>query len=208
MAAVISPACPGIVLASASPRRMELLRQIGVVFSVAEHQVLEEPRAGEAPQAFVQRMALEKARSAQSLQPGQALPLLGADTIVVAAGQIMGKPRDRDDAQRMWRLFSGAEHQVHSAVALCLGSRAEVRMSTTAVHFRTLSSAECASYWASGEPLGKAGAYAIQGLGALFVERIAGSYTGVVGLPLFETAELLALFNVRTALCELPGSLS
>lgn len=208
MAPVINPPCPGIVLASASPRRMELLRQIGVVFSVAEHQVLEEPLAGEAPQAFVRRMALEKAQSALSLLPVQALPVLGADTIVVAAGQIMGKPRDRDDAQRMWRLLSGAEHQVHSAVALCQGSRAEVRMSTTVVRFRTLSSADCASYWASGEPLGKAGAYAIQGLGALFVEHIAGSYTGVVGLPLFETAELLALFNVHTALYALPGSLT
>ena len=185
MAPIVSPACPGIVLASASPRRMDLLRQIGVVFSVAEHQVLEEPRAGEAPQVFVQRMALEKARSAQSLLPGQSLPVLGADTIVVAAGQIMGKPRDRDDAQRMWRLLSSAEHQVLSAVALCLGSRAEVRMSTTAVRFRTLSSAECASYWASGEPLGKAGAYAVQGRAAAHIAHMSGSYSGIMGLPLY-----------------------
>lgn len=202
----ISPACPGIVLASASPRRMELLRQIGVTFTVAEHQVLEEPLPGEEPQAFVQRMALEKARSAQSLLPMQTLPVLGADTIVVAAGQILGKPRDRADALRMWNLLSDTEHQVHSAVALCQAARAQVRMSTTTVRFRALSSADCASYWDSGEPQGKAGAYAIQGLGALFVQHLAGSYTGVVGLPLFETSELLTLFGVRTALSAQPGS--
>lgn len=206
MTSATSPACPGIVLASASPRRMELLRQIGVTFTVAEHQVLEEPLTGEAPQAFVQRMALEKARSAQSLLPLQSLPVLGADTIVVAAGQILGKPRDRADALRMWSLLSATEHHVHSAVALCQAERAQVRMSTTAVRFRALSSADCASYWDSGEPQGKAGAYAIQGLGALFVQHLAGSYTGVVGLPLFETAELLTIFGVRTALSTLPRS--
>jgi len=202
---VMNSHCPGIVLASASPRRMELLRQIGVAFAVVEHQVLEERLPGEAPQAFVQRLALEKARSAQPAAREQTLPVLGADTIVVCGGHIMGKPRDREDALRMWGLLSGVEHQVHSAVALCLGARAEVRMSSTAVRFRPLSAADCDRYWASGEPTGKAGAYAIQGLGALFVQSIAGSYTGVVGLPLFETAELLALFGVRTGLSVAPG---
>jgi len=199
------PPSHGIVLASASPRRMELLRQIGVAFTVVDHQVLEEPLPAEAPQAFVQRLALEKARSAEATGQAHSLPVLGADTIVVYAGQIMGKPRDREDALRMWRLLSGVEHQVHSAVALCLGPRAEVRMSTTVVRFRPLSAEDCDRYWDSGEPLGKAGAYAIQGLGALFVQSIAGSYTGVVGLPLFETAELLALFGVRTGLSVVHG---
>jgi len=205
MALIHNSPCPGIILASASPRRMDLLRQIGVAFAVAEHQVLEERLAGEAPHTFVQRLALEKARSAQAAGQNHALPVLGADTIVVCGDHIMGKPRDREDALRMWELLSGAEHQVHSAVALCLGLRAEVRMSTTAVRFRALSAEDCERYWASGEPIGKAGAYAIQGLGALFVQSISGSYTGVVGLPLFETAELLALFGVRTGLGVLPG---
>lgn len=200
MALVISPTISSIVLASASPRRKELLHQIGVVFSVLEHQVTEARLPGEAPQPFVQRLALEKAQSAQALLPDNGLPVLGADTIVVCEGQILGKPRDRADALRMWSLLSGVEHQVYSAVTLCHGARAEMRMSTTTVRFRALSAEDCEQYWASGEPLGKAGAYAIQGLGALFVAGLTGSYTGVVGLPLFETAELLARYGVRTGL--------
>jgi septum formation protein len=202
----VPPATPRLVLASASPRRMELLRQIGVSFTVVEHQVDEAARAAELPQDYVQRLALEKARSAQALMSGLALPVLGADTIVVCAGQILGKPRDREDAMRMWRLLSGVDHQVYSAVALCLGERAERRMSCTQVRFRALTAQDCEHYWASGEPVGKAGAYAIQGLGALFVQSMAGSYTGVVGLPLFETAQLLAAFGVPTALDGVDGS--
>jgi septum formation protein len=206
MSLSVTPATPRLVLASASPRRMELLRQIGVSFTVVEHQVDEAARAAELPQDYVQRLALEKARSAQALMSGLALPVLGADTIVVCAGQILGKPRDREDAMRMWRLLSGVDHQVYSAVALCLGERAERRMSCTQVRFRALTAQDCEHYWASGEPVGKAGAYAIQGLGALFVQSMAGSYTGVVGLPLFETAQLLAAFGVPTALDGVDGS--
>jgi septum formation protein len=206
MSLSVPPATPRLVLASASPRRMELLRQIGVSFTVVEHQVDEAARAAELPQDYVQRLALEKARSAQALMSGLALPVLGADTIVVCAGQILGKPRDREDAMRMWRLLSGVDHQVYSAVALCLGERAERRMSCTQVRFRALTAQDCEHYWASGEPVGKAGAYAIQGLGALFVQSMAGSYTGVVGLPLFETAQLLAAFGVPTALDGVDGS--
>ncbi len=205
MSLSVLPASPLLVLASASPRRMELLRQIGVSFAVIEHQVDETTRPGEMPQDYVQRLALEKARSAQALMPGPALPVLGADTIVVCAGQILGKPRDREDALRMWGLLSATEHQVYSAVALCQGERSEVRMSCTQVRFRALSAQDCTHYWASGEPAGKAGAYAIQGLGALFVQSMTGSYTGVVGLPLFETAQLLAAFGVPTALDVGPG---
>lgn len=206
MSLSVPPANPALVLASASPRRMELLRQIGVSFTVIEHQVDEAARAGEVPQDYVQRLALEKARSAQALMPGSSLPVLGADTIVVCAGQILGKPRDREDALRMWRLLSGVEHQVYSAVALCQGERAQGRMSCTQVRFRALTAQDCERYWASGEPTGKAGAYAIQGLGALFVQSMTGSYTGVVGLPLFETAQLLAAFGVPTALDAVVGS--
>jgi len=201
----IPSASPALVLASASPRRMELLRQIGVSFTVVEHQVDEATRAGESPQDYVQRLALEKARSAQALMADSSLPVLGADTIVVCAGRILGKPCDREDAMRMWRLLSDTEHQVYSAVALCQGERSEGRMSCTQVRFRALSAQDCEHYWTSGEPAGKAGAYAIQGLGALFVQAMTGSYTGVVGLPLFETAQLLAAFGVPTALDTGPG---
>ncbi len=206
MSLSVPPASPALVLASASPRRSELLRQIGVSFSVIEHQVDEAIRPAELPQDYVQRLALEKARSAQALLPRSALPVLGADTIVVCAGQILGKPGDREDAMRMWCLLSDTEHQVYSAVAICQGERSEGRMSCTQVRFRALSAQDCERYWASGEPAGKAGAYAIQGLGALFVQSMVGSYTGVVGLPLFETAQLLAAFGVPTALDAGPRS--
>jgi septum formation protein len=196
----------GVILASASPRRKELLEQIGVRYEIADHTVTEEALPGETATAFVQRLALEKAESiVNSLSLQQILnetswPVLGADTIVVCEGHIMGKPADKADAFRMWRLLSGREHSVYSAVALCRDGRGEVRMSTTAVTFKNLSEQDCEMYWASGEPQGKAGAYAIQGLGALFVSAMVGSYTGVVGLPLFETAELLQLFGVRNGL--------
>lgn len=189
-----------IVLASASPRRHEVLTQMGVRFQVAEHTVDERLLPGESPVAFVQRLALEKARSVQALQPHNPLPVMGADTIVVCAQQILGKPVDREDALRMLALLSGHRHQVHTAVALCLGARQEVVLSTTEVGFKPLSAAQMQRYWESGEPEGKAGAYAIQGLGGLFVNALNGSYSGVVGLPVFETGELCARFGVQTGL--------
>lgn len=196
----------GVVLASASPRRKELLEQIGVRYEIADHTVDEDALPGEPAIALVQRLALEKALSVVNSQPHQAnvrqpfWPVLGADTVVVCDDHILGKPRDKADAFRMWQLLSGREHRVYSAVALCDSQRQEVRMSTTTVTFRQLSDQDCECYWASGEPQGKAGGYAIQGLGALFVSMMTGSYTGVVGLPLYETAELLAMFGVRTGL--------
>ncbi|MES3006893.1 MAG: Maf family protein [Pseudomonadota bacterium] len=208
----------GIVLASASPRRRELLEQIGVRYEIADHSVNEEARPGEPATVFVQRLALEKAQSVvnsltrqstpQSSQRPLRWPVLGADTIVVCDEYILGKPRDKADAFRMWQLLSGREHRVYSAVALCDSQREEVRMSTTAVTFRQFSEQDCERYWASSEPQGKAGAYAIQGLGALFVKAMSGSYTGVVGLPLYETAELLAIFGVRTGLSIVPGGIA
>lgn len=196
----------GVVLASASPRRKELLEQIGVRYEIADHTVDEDALPGEPPIALVQRLALEKALSVVGSQRHQSnvrqplWPVLGADTIVVCDDHILGKPLDKADAFRMWQLLSGREHRVYSAVALCDSQRQEVRMSTTKVTFRQLSDQDCERYWASGEPQGKAGGYAIQGLGALFVSMMTGSYTGVVGLPLYETAELLAMFGVRTGL--------
>lgn len=191
---------PSILLASASPRRHEILTQIGVRFAVAEHTVDEIALPGERPVDFVQRLALEKALSVQTLQIANSLPVMGADTIVVVDEHILGKPADRDDALRMLRLLSGRQHQVYSAVALCTHNRQELLLSRSEVSFKTLSEAECIRYWASAEPLGKAGGYAIQGLGAMFVTALAGSFSGVVGLPVFETACLLESFGVRTGL--------
>ena len=198
----------GVILASASPRRRELLEQIGVRYEIAEHTVSEVALPGESPTTFVTRLALEKAQSARFLFGNPCWPVLGADTIVVCDEHVLGKPADRFDAMRMWGLLSGRHHHVFSAVSLCGvkpgrdACESEVLMSTTRVRFRHLTEQACEAYWASGEPQGKAGSYAIQGLGALFVIEIEGSYTGVVGLPLFETATLLERFGVSTGLSE------
>ncbi len=191
-----------IVLASASPRRREILSQMGVAHSLAEHSVDEVAYAGESAVDFVQRLALEKALSVQASNPQMTLPILGSDTIVVCDQQVLGKPVDRADALRMLALLSGRQHQVLSAVALCLGARSKVILSLSDVSFKPLNQQERELYWASGEPIGKAGAYAIQGLGGMFVSALAGSFSGVMGLPVFETAQLLAEFGVRTGMSE------
>ncbi len=188
-----------IILASASPRRSELLQQIGVQFTVRPAAIDETVRRGERPVEYVRRMASEKAeaglRQAGSSAEQRRVVVLGADTAVVVDSTILGKPNDRPDAVRMLQSLSGRSHQVISAVAVTDGSRLEQRSSLTEVVFRNLSDEEITAYCASGEPEDKAGAYAIQGLGALFVTELHGSYTGVVGLPLLETAELLAAFG-------------
>lgn len=191
-----------IVLASASPRRREILIQMGVAHSLAEHSVDEVALAGETAVDFVQRLALEKACSVQMQNPQISVPILGSDTIVVCKGQVLGKPVDRADALRMLALLSGTTHQVYSAVALCSGARKQVVLSCSDVVFKPLSKQEIERYWASGEPIGKAGAYAIQGLGGMFVSALAGSFSGVMGLPVFETAQLLNDFGVRTGMTE------
>lgn len=186
-----------ILLASASPRRQELLQQIGVSFQVVNHRIEEELLEGEAPLEYVSRLALEKAQSVlDHLPAGQDQVVLGADTAVVCEQTILGKPSDQADAMRMLRLLSGREHLVFSSVALVSRQQRKVAVSTTEVEFRPLASEELEDYWLSGEPRGKAGAYAIQGLAAVFVKRIQGSYSGVMGLPLFETARLLSQFGV------------
>lgn len=190
----------GVILASASPRRRELLEQIGVRYEVAGHTVSEVALRGELPTTFVKRLALEKAQSARSLLADHPWPVLGADTIVVCDQHILGKPVDKADALRMWALLSGRDHFVYSAVAVVDALQSAVLMSTTRVRFRELTEQDCEAYWSSGEPQGKAGAYAIQGLGALFVSDLEGSYSGVVGLPLFETASLLQRFGVASGL--------
>ncbi|TXH06389.1 MAG: septum formation inhibitor Maf [Nevskiaceae bacterium] len=182
-------------LASKSPRRQELLRQLHYRFAVLAADIPEQPGAQERPDAFARRMALEKARA---VQPPQAeLPVLGADTDVVLDGRILGKPRDRADALAMLAALSGRRHQVYSAVALVQGAREALSLSVTEVEFGRIDTEAAQRYWDSGEPADKAGAYGIQGLGAQFVKAIHGSYSGVVGLPLYETVQLLQQFHIH-----------
>lgn len=178
---------PLLHLASASSRRRDLLDQLGLSYSWAGVDIDESPQPGEAPADLVRRLAREKGRAARS-----PLPVLSADTIVTLDTVIFGKPACRDDALAMLERLSGRSHEVLTAVALKTGDRQEIRLSATKVRFRDIHPDEALAYWHSGEPRDKAGAYAIQGLGAVFVESLQGSYSGVVGLPVFETAGLLA----------------
>ncbi|WP_295541692.1 nucleoside triphosphate pyrophosphatase [uncultured Thiohalocapsa sp.] len=184
-------AAPRLVLASASPRRRHLLGQIGLTAEVRSADLDETPLPGEAPVDYVRRVALAKARAVRATGAAGACAVLAADTAVICDDRMLGKPADADEAAGMLALLSGRAHQVLTGVAL-LGSAERTVVSSTRVWFRTISAAEAAAYWASGEPRDKAGGYALQGLGAVFVERLEGSWSGVVGLPLFETAELLA----------------
>lgn len=182
-----------IYLASASPRRSALLRQIGVAHEVRPVDVDETPRDGEAPARYALRLAEEKARALwQRLEPRARRPVLAADTTVALGATILGKPADRDDAARILGALSGRTHEVHTAVAVLHEGGADARVSTSTVTFRALAADEIERYWQTGEPADKAGAYAVQGLGAVFIRRLAGSYSGVMGLPLYETWELLA----------------
>lgn len=189
---------PVLLLASGSPRRRELLAQIGVGVRVLPVDVDETPLAGEGAEGYVRRLALEKARAGweASRRRGWGLPALGADTAVVIDGEILGKPADRRHAARMLARLGGRAHRVLTAVALAHRGRESVTLSASEVRLRPIEPAEAGAYWDSGEPADKAGGYAIQGLGAVFVERLEGSYSGVVGLPLYETAALLRRFSV------------
>lgn len=186
-----------LYLASASPRRSELLRQLGVEIRVTPAEVDEAIRPGEAADAYVTRLALEKSRAALRTLEAADAPVLAADTAVVVDDLILGKPRDAADAMRMLNLLSGRGHEVLTSVAVCDSARESVVVNQTDVRFRSLEPDEIAAYWQSGEPAGKAGGYAIQGMGAIFIEEIRGSYSGVMGLPLFETARLLRDFGYR-----------
>ena len=197
-----------IYLASRSPRRRELLSQIGVkyeplLFREGTRQDTETDEAalpGELPDAYVRRVTQLKAEAAWQrvlMRRGlQRKPVLTADTTVALATEILGKPTDRDDAQRMLAMLSGTCHRVLTAVAVQYESRFEMAVSESLVTFARLDEARIAAYVASGEPFDKAGAYAIQGRAGAFIERLEGSYTGVMGLPLYETANLLRTFGV------------
>jgi septum formation protein len=190
----MSSAPPVLRLASASPRRRELLAQIGVPHIVTGAHIDESVHAGERPHDYVQRMARTKAKAVWDQD--RSLPVLAADTTVVLEGLVFGKPADRAEAAHMLGLLSGRTHEVLTAVALATAESISLRVSVSSVRFRLLSVEEIDAYWDTGEPRDKAGAYAVQGLAAVFIESLSGSYSGVMGLPLFETAELLRAAGV------------
>lgn len=183
------PSNSPLILASASPRRTQLLQELGVAHVVRPADIDETPRAGEPALSYVRRMAATKAAAGVALAGGGAV--LAADTIVVAQGQILGKPRDRRDGLAMLARLSGCTHQVATAVCLRDGVRQSAACVTTRVSFRSVSVQEAEGYWATGEPKDKAGGYGIQGAAANFVSRVDGSYSSVIGLPLVETRALL-----------------
>lgn len=189
-----------LYLASGSPRRRELLTQIGVPFTAISADIDETPLIDESPAAYVERLARGKAEAGRAVlavsESGIPICVLGADTAVVLDGQILGKPVDEADAVAMLMALSDREHEVLTAIAVLDGQRCESRVVRSLVRFRPISREEAAAYWASGEPLDKAGGYGIQGLGAVFVAGLNGSYSAVVGLPVCETAELLGHFGI------------
>jgi len=188
---------PVLYLASASPRRRELLAQLGLAVLSLPQAIDESMSMGEASESYVARMALEKVQSAlQDPGYGKDLPVLAADTIVVCDGMVLGKPANLEDAIGMLGSLAGRQHQVFTAVAVANQQQCRQILVGTRVSFRSMTRDEMLGYWYSGEPCDKAGAYAIQGLGAMFVSRLEGSYSAVVGLPLFETMQLLADFGI------------
>lgn len=184
-----------IILASASPRRLDLLEQIGVRCRVYPVDIDETPELNESPLSYVERVAKQKSLTCQQQLAAQ-IPVLAADTAVVLDGRIMGKPLDFAHAREMLCTLSGKTHQVFSGVSV-RSLQHDYKVSITEVTFRPMGNAEIEAYWQTGEPADKAGGYAIQGLGGIFVESIRGSFSGVVGLPLFETAQLLQKHGIK-----------
>lgn len=188
-----------LYLASSSPRRRELLKQIGIRFEVVSGLVVDESlRVAETPEDYVYRLARDKAIAGHNLispegtdRPAGFAPVLGADTCIAIDGEILGKPSDRDDCIAMLRRLSGISHRVLTAICLFDGKHESQCLSQSVVSFKALGLDEIKRYWESGEPVDKAGAYAIQGYAARFITHLKGSYTGVVGLPLYELSELL-----------------
>jgi septum formation protein len=187
-----------IILASASPRRRELLAQIGVTAIVQAVDIDESRKPNEPVSDYVQRLAMEKAqRGFATIKNEKALPVLGSDTIVEIDGMVLGKPESRSHAKEMLMQLSGRVHEVHTSVAIVTRDNKVLATSSTHVQFKTLDVQDIESYISSGEADDKAGAYAIQGIAAQFVKNINGSYSGVMGLPLYETVELLERSGVR-----------
>ena len=182
---------PQFYLASASPRRRQLLEQLGLHFEVVVANVDESPQPGESPREYVLRVARAKAEAVAGRLASPGVPILAADTAVVLEGEILGKPRDREEGLKMLTRLGGRMHQVSSGVALWNRGDVKTVLQESRVRFRAIGHDEALAYWQSGEPIDKAGGYGIQGLGAVFVAHLEGSYSGVMGLPLAETAALL-----------------
>lgn len=186
-----------IYLASASPRRKALLDQLGVATEILKIDVPEMQQPNEVPKAYAQRLAIEKAQAGwRAAGRTKELPVLGADTIVVVDNAILGKPANKADALRMLQLLSGQTHQVITAVAVVKGEEMQTACSISSVEFRVITPEEAECYWLTGEPVDKAGSYGIQEKGAIFIKAIQGSYTGIMGLPHYETAALLKNFGI------------
>ena len=182
-----------IILASASPRRAELLDQIGINYEVQIADIDENSLPNESAEALVQRLAIEKSKAVISNN----LPVLGSDTLGVLNGNLLVKPRDFEHAHEMLSQMSGNWHEILSAVAITYRGKTQVRLNKNTVLFRALTNDEIKAYWDTGEPQDKAGAYAVQGIGASFIQRIEGSYSGIMGLPLFETSQLLSELGIN-----------
>jgi septum formation protein len=180
-----------LYLASSSPRRRELLQQLGLRYHKVNAPVEEVALPGESPPSFVRRMAVEKALNGFQKVPGAQVWVIGGDTLIHVDGKVLGKPRHRQEGLAMLKRLSGRSHDVYSAVAVVNDGAVFSALNHTRVWFRALSEQEAQAYWDTGEPQGKAGSYAIQGRGAGFVERLDGSYSAVMGLPLFELDRLL-----------------
>ncbi len=203
------PYLADLYLASQSPRRKDLLNQIGVRFEIINVDVPEERKNGEAPAEYVQRLSLSKAKAGSGIVVDK--PVLGADTIVVldnaeqGTSRILEKPASEEEAISMLLALSDRSHQVMTAVTICDQHHSQTSLNQTTVNFRKINADEAKRYWQTGEPADKAGAYGIQGLGGVFVQSINGSYSSVVGLPLLETTQLLNLFGIpfwRSAPCD------
>ena len=184
-----------LILASASPRRHQLLTQLGLQAQIMAADIDETVKTGETDRADVERMAREKAAAIASIQPDAIV--LSADTAISLDGRLIGKPCDESDAMRIWQALSGRGHQVLTAAAVCYSGYCDVAISCSEVYFCDLSRQPLSRYWACGEPRDKAGAYAIQGFAAQWIERISGSYSGIMGLPLYETANLLTKAGIE-----------
>ena len=180
-----------LILASSSPRRAELLQQIGVNFEIKSVEVDETPIQGERPYDYVKRLAIEKAAATKAFYQGANVLVLGSDTAVIINGQILGKPNNKEQAMLMLRQLSGSSHTVLTSVAIIGFEQEHWLVSESKVTFSTLSEREIEWYWSTGEPKDKAGAYGIQGKAAVFIKRLEGSFSGVMGLPLYETSQLL-----------------
>lgn len=186
-----------LILASSSPRRLQLLEQLGLTVEVVIRSIDESAIEAELPLDYVSRLAKEKAEAVASISVGSLLPIIAADTVVEQEGLLLGKPKGQSDAFSMWRRLSNSEHNVHTAMAMIYHGKCSIKVSSSTVRFKILNEQEMLSYWATGEPADKAGAYAVQGFAACWIEKICGSYSGIMGLDIFQATRLLEKTGIR-----------